>query len=65
MQKIIDQFTELPLSRQRKWQFRHPEQQAKYLKNYQSSEKGKLMFRHKYHKKIGKIFKNCPKCQKS
>ncbi len=64
MQLITDQFTELPVSRQRKWQLRHPEKQKEYLDIYIHTEKGKLMFRHKYHKRIGKVFENCPKCKK-
>lgn len=28
--KIIDQFTDLPISRQRKWQLRHPEKWKAY-----------------------------------
>lgn len=65
MKKLTDQYTDLLVSRQRKWSLRHPEQQKEYLDKYVHSEAGRLMSRHKYHKRVGKIFKNCPKCKKS
>ena len=38
---IIDDYTDLPISRQRKWQLRHKEQHAVYKERYDKSEKGK------------------------
>lgn len=39
--KIIDEYTDLPVSRQRKWQLRHPEKQKVIKDRYNRSDKGK------------------------
>ena len=36
--KIHDQHTDLPLTRQRKYQLRHPEREAERIKRYDHSE---------------------------
>ena len=40
-QKIIDKFTDLSVSRQRKWQLRHPKESKIIWKRYVKSPKGK------------------------
>lgn len=42
MSKIDDQFTHLPVSRQRKWQLRHPEHSAEIKRKYETSEKRRI-----------------------
>jgi hypothetical protein len=39
--KIQDQYTDLPVTRQRKYQLRHPEREAERVKRYDDSEAGK------------------------
>lgn len=39
--KIIDEFTDLPVSRQRKWALRHPEKYKALKKRFYHSENGK------------------------
>jgi hypothetical protein len=37
--KIFDEFTDLSVSRQRKWQLRHPEKNREIQKRYKESQK--------------------------
>lgn len=41
MNKIFDQFTDLPITRQRKHQLRNPEKVALQVKRYQQSKRGR------------------------
>ena len=50
MKKIQDQFTNLKVSRQRKWQLRHPQAQAVIKARYETSPKGRAK-QHKCQKK--------------
>lgn len=43
--KIFDQFTNLKVSRQRRWQLRHPESQKALRKRFDQSEKGRVVQR--------------------
>lgn len=38
---IVDEFTDLPVSRQRKHQLRHPEKLAELKRRYHQTDKGK------------------------
>lgn len=37
--KIVDDYTDLPVSRQRKWQLRHREQQAEMRRKYRAAKR--------------------------
>jgi len=56
--KIIDKFTNLPVSKQRKWQLRNPKQSREITKRYEESEKGietrRNYYRNKAHLARGK-----------
>jgi hypothetical protein len=49
--KIQDEYTDLPISRQRKYQLRHPEKQAEIYRSWKKSEKGKATNKRYYEKK--------------
>ena len=52
-QKIEDEFTHLPVSRQRKWQLRHPEKQRVIRKRFDKSLRRRIYARELGRKKYG------------
>lgn len=42
--KIFDEYTDLPVSRQRKWQLRHPEKQAVLTARFRASKKARYLY---------------------
>lgn len=51
--KIIDEFTNLPVSHQRKWQLRHPEKQREIKRRFEKSLKYRIRKREWMRKKLG------------
>lgn len=54
-QLIQDEFTDLKVSRQRKWQLRHPKKSRLIQKRYQQSERGKRLARERSRRYLLKI----------
>ena len=55
---IVDEFTNLPISRQRKWQLRHPEQQKEINKKLFKSLNYKIKHREYARKRNGSVKRN-------
>ncbi len=53
MKLIIDEFTDLPISRQRKWQLRHPEKSKAINHRYWHSDKCRKRVREYMRKRTG------------
>lgn len=58
MKKIIDEFTNLKVSRQRKWQFRHPDKNDEIVKRYQKGDNYKKYMREYYRRTHKKASRN-------
>jgi hypothetical protein len=54
--KIQDEYTDLPISRQQKYQLRHPERQAQRYRAWKKTDKGKAANRRYYEKKKAEEF---------